>query len=216
MIRAVEYARTSGTPYLGICLGLQVATIEWCRNVLKMDGANSTEFEETAAFPVVVQMLEHDAKTKGAGGTMRLGSRRTLIRPKTLAAKVYSGAAWADERHRHRYEINPTYLEAIEKSGLLVSGRGDGTEIRAEIIEIDRPAHPFFMGVQFHPEYQSRPSHPSPPFLGFIKAALEFNHAGTEPVADIIFKPTPIADPKPPVQTSATTPMSVPTDSVSK
>lgn len=170
-ILAAEYARTSKTPYLGICLGLQVATIEFCRNVLNLTGANSTEFEDNPEYPAVVFMPEI-SKTH-LGGTMRLGSRPTLWQVDDCKIKsLYGEGESVDERHRHRYEVNPDIIEDIEAAGLVFVGK-DETGQRCEIFELQ--GHPYYVGVQFHPEFKSRPGKPSPPFLGLLQAASEKN-----------------------------------------
>jgi len=166
-ILAANYARTSNTPYLGICLGLQVATIEFCRNVLGLEGANSTEFDENAKTAAVVFMPEI-SKTH-LGGTMRLGARPTLWQVDDCAIKrLYGEGESVDERHRHRYEVNPDLIERIEAAGLVFVGK-DETGQRCEIFELE--GHPYYIGVQYHPEFKSRPGRPSPPFLGLLKAA---------------------------------------------
>jgi len=166
-ILAAEYARTSSTPYLGICLGLQVATIEFCRNVLGFEDSNSTEFDENCKNPAVVFMPEI-SKTH-LGGTMRLGSRPTLWQVDTCKIRsLYGEGDSVDERHRHRYEVNPDMIEAIEAAGLVFVGK-DETGQRCEIFELE--GHPYYVGVQYHPEFKSRPGRPSPPFLGLLKAA---------------------------------------------
>ena len=166
-ISAANYARTTNTPYLGICLGLQVATIEFCRNVLGLEGANSTEFDENAPTAAVIFMPEI-SKTH-LGGTMRLGSRPTLWQVEDCKIKrLYGEGDSVDERHRHRYEVNPDLIDRIEKAGLMFVGK-DETGQRCEIFELGD--HPYYVGVQYHPEFKSRPGRPSPPFLGLLKAA---------------------------------------------
>jgi CTP synthase len=166
-ILAANYARTSQTPYLGICLGLQIATIEFCRNVLGMENANSTEFDENTPNPAVVFMPEI-SKTH-LGGTMRLGSRPTIFQVEDcMTRRLYGGESQVDERHRHRYEVNPDLIAEIESKGLIYVGK-DETGLRCEIFELN--GHPFYVGVQYHPEFKSRPESPSPPFLGLLKAA---------------------------------------------
>ena len=167
-IKAAEYARENGVPYLGVCLGLQVATIEFCRNVLGLEGANSTEFEEDTPNPAVVFMPEI-SKTH-MGGTMRLGSKPTpFLVDDCKMRRLYEGADHVDERHRHRYEVNPELIEQIEGSGLKYVGK-DETGERCEIMELD--GHPYFVGTQYHPEFKSRPGNPSPPYLGLLKASV--------------------------------------------
>jgi CTP synthase len=166
-ILAANYARTSKTPYLGICLGLQVATIEFCRNVLNLTGANSTEFEDNPQYPAVIFMPEI-SKTH-LGGTMRLGSRPTLWQVDDCKIKtLYGEGESVDERHRHRYEVNPDIIADVEAAGLAFVGK-DETGQRCEIFELE--GHPYYVGVQFHPEFKSRPGRPSPPFLGLLQAS---------------------------------------------
>ncbi|MED5566379.1 MAG: CTP synthase (glutamine hydrolyzing) [Candidatus Thermoplasmatota archaeon] len=168
-IRAAHYARTEDVPYLGICLGLQIATIEFCRNVLGMTGANSTEFEDNPEHAAVVFMPEI-SKTH-LGGTMRLGSRPTLWQHDGSTIRALYGPGEAvDERHRHRYEVNPDLIERIEEAGLVFVGKDESGQ-RCEIFELND--HPYYVGVQFHPEFKSRPGKPSPPFLGLLKAASD-------------------------------------------
>ena len=166
-IKAAEYARTNKVPYLGVCLGLQVATIEFCRNVLGLKSANSTEFEEETPNPAVVFMPEI-SKTH-MGGTMRLGTRPTpFLVDDCRIRRLYGGEGHVDERHRHRYEVNPDLIEKIEKAGLVYVGK-DETGERCEIMELE--GHPYYVGTQYHPEFKSRPDRPSPPFLGLLMAA---------------------------------------------
>ena len=166
-ILAAHHARTNNVPYLGICLGLQIATIEFCRNVLGMTGANSTEFEDNPEHAAVVFMPEI-SKTH-LGGTMRLGSRPTLWQHEgSTIRELYGLGESVDERHRHRYEVNPDLIERIEEAGFVFVGK-DGSGQRCEIFELND--HPYYVGVQFHPEFKSRPGRPSPPFLGLLKAA---------------------------------------------
>ena len=166
-ILAAQYAREQNKPYLGICLGMQIAVIEYARNVLGWEGANSTEIDPATPHPVVVFMPE--GSTTHKGGTMRLGSRRTLLETvDCIAAKLYQTEQYVDERHRHRYEVNPELVPAFEEAGLRFVGK-DETGTRMEIIELKN--HRFFVAAQFHPEFKSRPFKPSPLFLGLILAA---------------------------------------------
>mgnify|MGYP001340254579 FL=1 len=166
-IKAAEYARLNKVPYLGVCLGLQVATIEFCRNVLGLEGANSTEFEEDSKNPAVVFMPEI-SKTH-MGGTMRLGTKPTpFLVDDCKMRRLYGGGSHVDERHRHRYEVNPELISDIEGAGLVFVGK-DETGERCEIMELE--GHPYYVGTQYHPEFKSRPDRPSPPFLGLLKAA---------------------------------------------
>ena len=168
-IAAAHHARTNEVPYLGICLGLQVATIEFCRNVLGLEGANSTEFEDNPAHAAVVFMPEI-SKTH-LGGTMRLGTRPTLWQVDSCQIRTLYGPGDAvDERHRHRYEVNPDLIERIEAAGLVYVGKDESGQ-RCEIFELE--GHPYYVGVQFHPEFKSRPNRPSPPFLGLLRAATQ-------------------------------------------
>lgn len=165
-IEAAKYARTSGKPYLGICLGLQIAVIEFARNVLGWADANSTEFNEGCEHKVVVFMPEV-SKTH-MGGTMRLGKRRTNFTTQNCQiAKLYGSKESIVERHRHRYEVNPDLVPQLEAKGLKFVGVDD-EKTRMEILELE--GHPYYVGVQFHPEFKSRPLAPSPPFVGLILA----------------------------------------------
>ena len=167
-IAAAHYARTNNVPYLGVCLGLQTATIEFCRNVLGLENANSTEFDENTPTPAVIFMPEI-SKTH-MGGTMRLGTKPTpFLVDDCKIRRLYGGADHVDERHRHRYEVNPELIEQIEAAGLVYVGK-DETGLRCEIMELND--HPYFVGTQYHPEFKSRPNRPSPPFLGLLKAAV--------------------------------------------
>ena len=166
-ISAAKFARENKKPYLGICLGLQVATIEFARNVLGLSEANSTEFDENTENPAVVFMPEI-SKTH-LGGTMRLGSRPTIFQVDDCKVKrLYGGLDSVDERHRHRYEVNPDLIESLENAGCVYVGK-DETGQRCEILELDD--HPYFVAVQYHPEFKSRPGKPSPPFHGLLMAA---------------------------------------------
>ncbi|XP_039122444.1 CTP synthase-like isoform X1 [Dioscorea cayenensis subsp. rotundata] len=166
-ILAAKHARENNIPFLGICLGMQTAVIEYCRSVLNLHDANSTEFDPDTTNPCVIFMPE-GSKTH-MGGTMRLGSRRTYFQVADCkSAKLYGNAKFVDERHRHRYEVNPDMVKELEEAGLSFVGK-DETGKRMEIIEL--PTHPYFIGVQFHPEYKSRPGKPSAPFLGLIAAS---------------------------------------------
>ncbi|KAF7835866.1 CTP synthase [Senna tora] len=168
-ILAAKYARENNVPYLGICLGMQIAVIEYARSVLGLHDATSTEFDPETKNPCVIFMPEGSKTHMGA--TMRLGSRRTYFEVTDCkSAKLYGNVSYVDERHRHRYEVNPDMISQLENAGLSFVGK-DETGSRMEIVEL--PGHPFFIGVQFHPEFKSRPGKPSPPFLGLIAAACE-------------------------------------------
>lgn len=174
-VLAAQHCRENAVPYLGICLGFQAMVVEYSRNVLHWEGANSTEFDEKTPHPVVVFMPEIDAENMG--GTMRLGSRDTAFTHPThedgsasVAQLMYGGAAVAAERHRHRYEVNPDRADALHAAGLAFVGR-DETGKRMEVAELPRATHPYYVGCQYHPEFKSRPLKPSPPFYGLLLAA---------------------------------------------
>ncbi|CEM19696.1 unnamed protein product [Vitrella brassicaformis CCMP3155] len=164
---SARFCRQNGKPYLGICLGLQTAVIEFAREVLQMDNANSEEFDKDTTQKVVVFMPE--VSQTHMGGTMRLGTRPTIIKdPSSLAFKLYDHQHTIHERHRHRYEVNPAMVAALESKGFIFTGHDQDGQ-RMEIGEI--PDHPYFVCTQFHPEFKSRPMSPSPVFLGLILAA---------------------------------------------
>ena len=166
-IEAVRYAREHGKPFFGICLGMQVAVIEFARNVAGLKGANSTEFDTRAPYPVV-DFLPDQRNVTDKGATMRLGSYPCVLTAGTLAAAAY-GTREIQERHRHRYEVNNDYTEALVNKGLRISGTSPDRHL-VEMIEL--PGHPYFVGCQFHPEFKSRPQTPHPLFQAFIAAAL--------------------------------------------
>ena len=167
-IAAVRYARENGVPFFGICLGMQMCVVEFARNVLGMKGAHSTEVNPGTEYPVI-NLMEDQKSTTSKGGTMRLGAYKCELRPGFLAEKIY-GKSIISERHRHRYEFNSDYLNAFEQAGMFSTGRNPDTKL-VEIVEI--PEHPFFIGVQFHPEYKSTPENPQPLFVAFVKAAMQ-------------------------------------------
>ena len=167
-IAAARYAREHKVPYYGLCLGLQIAVIEFSRNVLKLDGANSTEFEAGPRHPVI-NMMEEQKKIIDKGATMRLGSYECALTPGTRAAKAY-GVANIRERHRHRYEVNNAYVDRLKRGGMVISGINPRRNL-VEIIELKD--HPWFVGVQFHPEFQSKPNRAHPLFAAFIAAAIK-------------------------------------------
>ncbi len=165
-IETIKYARENKIPFLGICLGMQMAVVEYARNVLGLKDSNSAEFSKTTKNPVI-HIMEEQKQINRKGGTMRLGAYPCVIKPDTLASKVY-GKEEISERHRHRYEFNNSYRESLEKAGLKISGTSpDG--LLVEIIEL--PEHPYFIAGQFHPELKSRPNNPAPLFVGLISAA---------------------------------------------
>ena len=166
-VAAIRHAREAGLPFLGICLGMQCAVIEFARNVCNYPGANSTEFDPDTRHPVI-DLMEHQKRVAGLGGTMRLGSFPCELLPETRAAAAYGAPAVA-ERHRHRYEFNNAYREKMRRKGMAFSGVSpDGALV--EIIEL--PDHPWFVAVQFHPEFQSKPLAPHPLFRAFVAQAL--------------------------------------------
>lgn len=169
-IKAVRYARENGVPFFGICLGMQMAVVEFARNVLGLADAMSTEVEANTANPVIDLMADQKTTTV-KGGTMRLGAYKCQVEEGSLAYRIY-GKPLISERHRHRYELNNDYVERLNAAGMLTSGRNPETGL-VEIVEI--PSHPFFIGVQFHPEYKSTPENPQPIFVAFVRAALEYN-----------------------------------------
>jgi len=166
-IAAARYARENKVPYYGLCLGLQIAVIEVARNVLKLAGANSIEFDADSPHPVI-NMMEEQKKVIDKGATMRLGSYECALTPGTQAARAY-GTATVSERHRHRFEVNNAYVDRLAKAGMIVSGINPQRNL-VEIVELKN--HPWFVGVQFHPEFQSKPDRAHPLFAAFIGAAI--------------------------------------------
>jgi len=165
-MEAVRYAREHDVPFLGLCLGFQMAVVEFARNVCGLENADSTEFEAETPHPVI-DILPEQYEVEDMGGTMRLGAHETTILPGTLAEELYEADA-CTERHRHRYEVNPEYIDRMEDAGMTFSGRAGN---RMEILELDD--HPYFLGTQFHPEFRSRPGRASPPFVGLLDAVLD-------------------------------------------
>jgi len=174
-IVAVKYARENGLPFFGICLGMQMAAIEFARNVLCLKDAHSTEMDPDTKEPVI-DLMEDQKKVTAKGGTMRLGSYPCEIKEGSLAAGIY-GKTLISERHRHRWEFNNSYLERFENAGMKASGKNPGTDL-VEIIELAN--HPFFIGVQYHPELKSTVENPQPVFVHFIKAAKAYSEKKTE------------------------------------
>ncbi|MCF0116877.1 MAG: CTP synthase, partial [Bacilli bacterium] len=166
MIETARFCRETGLPYFGICLGMQIATIEFARNVLGYKGANSAEFDANSKHKVI-DLMEEQKNVETKGGTMRLGSYPCRIKAGTIMSSCYEKEV-IEERHRHRYEYNSAFREELESKGLMVTGQLDGGSI-VETVEI--PTHPFFIGVQFHPEFKSRPNRPQPIFVALVKAA---------------------------------------------
>lgn len=167
-IKAINYARVNKVPFLGICLGMQLAVIEFAKNVVGLEDVNSTEFDSMCKNPIIDLMSDQKAIIN-MGGTLRLGNYECSLKPGTLAHKVYKEDKIL-ERHRHRYEFNNKYKEMLEKKGLVFSGRNDDANL-VEIIEL--PSHPFFIAGQFHPEFKSRPTRPHPLFDAFVKASID-------------------------------------------
>jgi CTP synthase len=167
-IAAARYARKNKVPYFGLCLGLQIAVIEYARDVLNLENANSLEFDEQTPHPVIT-LMEEQRKIIDKGATMRLGSYACQLVPETTASEAY-GESDIRERHRHRYEVNNDYVERLQAAGLVVSGRNPKRDL-VEIVELKD--HPWFVGVQFHPEFQSKPNKAHPLFAAFVKASIE-------------------------------------------
>ena len=181
-IKAITYARENNIPFLGICLGMQLAMIEYARNVLHIENATSVEFDENTTSPIIY-LIDNFLDSAGnkqvrtfkspLGGTMRLGGYECDTKPGSLLREVYEGKKTIEERHRHRYEANPVYREAFEKAGMIVSGESNGL---IEVVEIK--GHPWFLGVQFHPEFTSRLTNPNRALLSFCEAALKSQQDG--------------------------------------
>jgi CTP synthase len=169
-VRSIQYARVNNIPFFGICLGMQCAVIEFARNVLGWENANSTEFHPTIQYPVI-SLLEEQMEVDIFGGTMRLGAFPCILKENTLAHKIYH-ATKISERHRHRFEFTLKYKKDFEEKGMLFSGLSPDEKL-VEIIEI--PTHTWFIGVQFHPEFQSKPTKPHPLFVDFIRAAKDYH-----------------------------------------
>ncbi len=169
MLRAIKYARKSGTPYFGICLGMQTACIEFARNVCGLKDADSTEFNEETQFPIIFKLRDL-VDVDELGGTMRLGNYQCQLKEGSLARDIYHGAAEIGERHRHRFEFNPEYRDVLEREGMIISGTSpDGKFV--EMVELPRDKHPYFVACQFHPEYKSKPLDVHPLFDAFVTAA---------------------------------------------
>ncbi len=169
-ISAIRYARENGIPFLGICLGMQMAVVEYARNVLGLKGAHSKEIDPMTENPVI-DLMESQKNVTEKGGTMRLGAWQCTLQKGTKAYDIY-GKEDISERHRHRYELCMQYLDDLEKAGMKATGRNADTGL-VDIVEV--PSHPWFIGVQFHPEYRSKVENPHPLFVGFVKAAMEYN-----------------------------------------
>ncbi len=186
-IAAIRYARENKVPYLGICLGMQLAVVEFARDVAGMTAAHSTEFVQDTPYPVIGLItewldasgkLEKRSEDSDIGGTMRLGAQVCKLGEGTLARQIY-GAAEITERHRHRYEVNNTLLAQLEAKGLVVAGRAPGTDL-CEMVELPADVHPWFVGCQFHPEFTSNPRQGHPLFTSYVKAALASKQGKTQ------------------------------------
>ena len=180
-IEAIRFARESRIPFLGLCLGMQCAVIEYARNVAGLANAHSAEFEPTSPHPVI-DLMESQQDVSEKGGTMRLGLYAAKLAEGSLVRSLY-GEPVIYERHRHRYEVNNRYRRDLEEAGLKLSGLSPDENL-VEIVEL--PEHPFFLASQFHPEFKSRPNHPHPMFEGFMRAALERRRLVTDPAATVV------------------------------
>jgi CTP synthase len=176
-LETIRFARENKIPFLGICLGMQAAVIEFARNVLKWQDANSTEMNLKTKHPVIDLMADQKEVTD-KGGTMRLGACDCELLEGSIAHGVYKRKT-ISERHRHRYEFNNKYLKDFEKAGLIASGRNPGTDL-VEIVELKD--HPWFVGVQFHPEYKSTVSNPHPLFVKFVAAVLAYHQSESKSI----------------------------------
>jgi CTP synthase len=175
-IECIRYAREAKVPYLGLCLGFQMAVIEFARNVVGIRDANSTEFAPGCRHPVI-DILPEQKKIEGLGGNMRLGGKDVLIKPGTLAARLFKDAQTTRLRFRHRYEVDPKYVPQLEEHGMIFSGKAPDYPIM-QILELPREMHPYFIGTQAHPELTSRPLNPQPLFMGLVEAAMEYAEPG--------------------------------------
>ncbi len=195
-IEAARVAREHGVPYLGICLGMQVAVCDFARNAAGMDGANSTEFDPETPHPVI-DLLPEQKEVADMGGTMRLGADPVKLHPETRAREIY-GDAVVYERHRHRYEVNNLLRRRLEAAGLVISGTSPDERL-VEVVELPREQHPFFVASQYHPEFKSRPERPAPLFREFVGAAVERARGRTagaqesEPAGEVTVSRTPAA-----------------------
>jgi CTP synthase len=171
-IECIRYARENKMPYLGICLGFQMAVVEYARNVCGLTDANSTEIDPDCE-EAVISILPEQKEVEGLGGNMRLGGQDVIITPDTLAAELFDRAEHIRQRFRHRFEVDPGYIEQLESKGLVFSGRHPQHPIM-QILELPPSVHPYFIAGQFHPELTSRPLRPQPMFVGLVEAALAF------------------------------------------
>jgi CTP synthase len=169
-LKAIRYVREQKIPFFGICLGMQCAVVEFSRNVVGLEGASSTEVKADTPYPVI-DLMPEQKKISVKGGTMRLGAYDCTLKKGSLADKAYT-SLHISERHRHRWEFNDAYRKEIEAAGLVISGVNPATNL-VEIVELPSKTHPFFVGVQFHPELKSTPERPHPLFVAFVKAAMK-------------------------------------------
>jgi CTP synthase len=174
-ILAAKYAREHKIPYFGLCYGLHMLVIEYARHMAGMEDANTTEINPETPYPVIDILPEQKEKIerKDYGGSMRLGAYPCLLKEGSIVRDVYGADRIDSERHRHRYEINPEYVERLEQAGLVFSGESPERSYLKEIAELPRSVHPFFVGTQYHPELRARPLAPHPLFNAFLKAAIE-------------------------------------------
>ena len=166
-------------PYLGLCYGFQLAVVEYARHVAGLEGANTTEIDPDCLHPVI-DMLPEQKKIEGLGGNMRLGGFDVQVKTGTMACEMFGGAEMIRLRFRHRYEVDPRYIEKLETAGMVFSGKSPKYPIM-QILELPTSAHPYFVGTQAHPEFTSRPLSPDPMFVGLVRAALERAYAGCLP-----------------------------------
>jgi CTP synthase len=169
-IACVKHCRESKMPYLGICLGFQMAVVDFARNVCSLQDAGSTEFDHDTTNPVI-DILPEQKAIEGLGGNMRLGGKDVQVKPDTLASFLFDGATSIRRRFRHRYEVDPNYIGTLERHGMIFSGRHPEQPIM-QILELPLEMHPYFIGGQFHPELTSRPLNPAPMFMGLVAAAI--------------------------------------------
>jgi CTP synthase len=171
-IECIRYARENRVPYLGLCLGFQMAVIEYARNVCGIPDANSSEFDPRCKSPVI-DILPEQKKIEGLGGNMRLGGKDIELKPGSMVSKLFDNATRIRLRFRHRYEVDPKYIKALEEHGLIFSGKHP-TQPIMQVLELPQDVHPYFLGTQAHPELTSRPLRPQPMFMGMVKAAMKF------------------------------------------
>jgi CTP synthase len=176
-IDSIRYARENKVPYLGLCLGFQMAVIEYARNVCGIADANSSEFDPRCKNPVI-DILPEQKKIEGLGGNMRLGGKDVELKSGTLASRLFDNVIRIRLRFRHRYEVDPKYIPTLEEHGLVFSGKHP-TQPIMQILELPQDVHPYFIGTQAHPELTSRPLRPSPLFMGLIRGAMKYAELGT-------------------------------------